>query len=91
VLWLYTRKPRPTMAASGIFLIGYGAFRILVEFVRVPDLQLSYLALGWVTMGQVLSLPMVIAGVILFVLAIRRTDAERPAGPSSQAPAKRAS
>jgi phosphatidylglycerol---prolipoprotein diacylglyceryl transferase len=72
VLWLYTRKPRPTMATSGLFLIIYGVGRFIVEFVRVPDQQLGYLALGWVTMGQVLSVPMIIAGIALFVLAHRR-------------------
>ena len=71
ILWLYTKKPRPLMGASGLFLLFYGAFRILLEFVRVPDEQIGYLAFGWVTMGQVLSLPMVIAGAILFVLARR--------------------
>ncbi len=74
VLWLYTRKPRPLMATSGLFLIVYGVGRFLVEFVRVPDQQLGYLALGWVTMGQVLSAPMIIAGIILLVLAYRRDD-----------------
>jgi len=72
VLWLYTRKPRPTAAASGLFLILYGVFRIVIEFVRVPDEQLGYLSLGWVTMGQILSLPMVILGVIIFTLALRK-------------------
>jgi phosphatidylglycerol---prolipoprotein diacylglyceryl transferase len=71
VIFLFTRKPRPMMAASGLFLLLYGSFRILVEFVRVPDEQLRYLALGWITMGQVLSAPMVIAGVVLLVLAYR--------------------
>jgi len=79
VLWLYTKKPRPTMAASGLFLMLYGVFRILVEFVRVPDEQLKYIAFGWVTMGQILSAPMVIAGAILFVAAHRRgVDAGGP-------------
>jgi phosphatidylglycerol---prolipoprotein diacylglyceryl transferase len=72
VLWLYTKKPRPTMAASGLFLALYGVFRIAIEFVRVPDLQLGYIALGWVTTGMLLSVPMVIAGVLLLVLAHRR-------------------
>ena len=72
VLWFYTRKPRPTAAASGLFLILYGSFRILIEFVRVPDEQLKYLAFGWVTMGQVLSVPMVIAGAIVMALALRK-------------------
>jgi phosphatidylglycerol:prolipoprotein diacylglycerol transferase len=71
VLWFYTRKPRPTAAASGLFLILYGLFRIVIEFVRVPDEQLGYLSLGWVTMGQILSLPMVIIGVAMLTLALR--------------------
>ena len=75
VLWLYSRKPRPVMATSALFLIVYGVGRFLVEFVRVPDQQIGYLALGWVTMGQVLSAPMIIVGVILFVLAHRRRTA----------------
>ncbi|MEO5573029.1 MAG: prolipoprotein diacylglyceryl transferase [Gammaproteobacteria bacterium] len=65
ILWLYSSKPRPTMAVSGMFLIFYGLFRFLVEFVRVPDAQLGYLAFGWLTMGQVLSLPMILIGVWL--------------------------
>ena len=73
VLWLYTRgRLRPMMATSGLFLVIYGVSRVLVEFVRVPDAQIGYLALGWVTMGQVLSAPMAVAGVILLVLAYRR-------------------
>ncbi len=63
---------RPTMATSALFLIVYGVARFIVEFVRVPDQQIGYLALGWVTMGQVLSAPMIIAGVVLLVLAHRR-------------------
>ena len=72
VLWLYTKKPRPVMATSGLFLIIYGVSRFVVEFVREPDQQMGYVALGWVTMGQALSAPMVIVGVILLMLARRR-------------------
>ncbi len=72
ILWLFARKPRPTASVSGLFLIGYGAFRFLVEFVREPDPQLGYLAFGWVTMGQVLSVPMVLAGVGLMMWAYRK-------------------
>jgi phosphatidylglycerol:prolipoprotein diacylglycerol transferase len=86
VLWLYTRKPRPLMAPSGLFLVIYGLGRFIVEFVREPDQQIGYLALGWVTMGQVLSAPMIIAGIILLVLAYKRDskaiDAAIP-GPSA--------
>ena len=72
VLWWFTRRPRPAMAASGVFLVGYGLGRTLVEFVRVPDAHLGYLAFGWVTMGQVLTLPMIAAGIVLAILATRR-------------------
>ncbi|MBS1248400.1 MAG: lgt, partial [Proteobacteria bacterium] len=50
----------------------YGAFRFLVEFVRQPDAQLGYLAFGWLTMGQLLSLPLIVVGIILLALAYRR-------------------
>ncbi|CAK0766329.1 Phosphatidylglycerol--prolipoprotein diacylglyceryl transferase [Gammaproteobacteria bacterium] len=65
ILWIYSRNPRPTMAISGMFLFWYGIFRFLVEFSRQPDPQIGYLAWNWLTMGQLLSFPMVIAGVIL--------------------------
>ena len=74
VLWWFTRRPRPAMAASGVFLIGYGLARTLVEFVRVPDAHLGYLAFGWVTMGQVLTLPMIVAGIALAVMAATRHE-----------------
>jgi len=70
-LWWFSAKPRPTMAVSGLFLLLYGVFRFAVEFVREPDKQYDYLALGWVTMGQVLSTPMILIGVFLIVLAYR--------------------
>lgn len=72
ILWLYSSKPRPTMAVSGLFALCYGMFRFLVEFVRVPDAQLGYLAFGWLTMGQLLCLPMVLGGAGLIVWAYRR-------------------
>jgi phosphatidylglycerol:prolipoprotein diacylglycerol transferase len=72
VLWLYARKPRPVAAVSAMFLIFYGLFRFLVEFVREPDAHLGYLAFGWVTMGQVLSLPMMALGVWMLWWAHRR-------------------
>ncbi len=69
VLWWFSSRPRATGAVSGLFLTGYGTFRFLVEFVRVPDEHLGYLAFGWVTMGQVLSLPMVLLGLWLLLRA----------------------
>jgi phosphatidylglycerol:prolipoprotein diacylglycerol transferase len=74
ILWLYARKPRPLMAVSGLFLLGYGAFRFLVEFARTPDAQLGFLAGGWLTMGQLLCLPMLAAGAVLWWLAHRRNS-----------------
>ncbi|MGC1953060.1 MAG: prolipoprotein diacylglyceryl transferase [Gammaproteobacteria bacterium] len=71
LLWTFSRKPRPTMAVSGLFLVGYGAARFLVEFVRVPDPHIGYLALGWFTMGQLLTLPMLVFGALLLWLAYR--------------------
>ncbi|MBQ0763005.1 prolipoprotein diacylglyceryl transferase [Marinobacter psychrophilus] len=72
ILWWFSAKPRPRMAVSGLFLICYGVFRFAVEFVREPDAQLGYLAFDWLTMGQMLSLPMVLAGLILMTIAYRR-------------------
>lgn len=72
ILWLFSSKQRPTMAASGLFLALYGVFRFAIEFVRVPDSHLGYLALDWLTMGQILSLPMIILGTTLLALAYRR-------------------
>lgn len=71
LLWLLTTKPRPTGFASGVFLIGYGAFRFITEFFREPDHGIfgqSYL----VSMGQWLSLPMILAGIALIVFACRK-------------------
>lgn len=72
LLWAFSSRPRPVMAVSGLFLLAYGSFRFIIEFVRIPDPQLGYLALGWVTMGQLLSAPMVVGGVILLLVAYRR-------------------
>jgi len=75
VLWWFSARPRPRMAVSGVFLVVYGMFRFVVEFVRMPDAFLGTLAFGWVTMGQVLSLPMIVAGLVMLVLAYRRRPA----------------
>lgn len=69
---------RPGLVA-GIFAIGYALARILVEFVRLPDIQLGYLYGGWLTMGQVLSLPILLGGLILVIhAASRRENPLRP-------------
>lgn len=72
VLWIYSSQPRPRMAVSGLFLFGYGLFRFAVEFFREPDRHIGFVALDWLTMGQILSAPMILAGMILLVLAYQR-------------------
>ena len=72
VLWLYSARPRPTGTVSALFLACYGLFRFVVEFVREPDANIGYLAWGWLTMGQVLSLPMILAGAGLYLWARRQ-------------------
>ncbi|MHB1246547.1 MAG: prolipoprotein diacylglyceryl transferase [Sulfuriferula sp.] len=71
IVWLFSAKPRPMGAVSGLFLIGYGTFRFLVEFTREPDDFLGLLSLG-LSMGQWLSLPMIIAGIVMMTWAYRR-------------------
>lgn len=71
LLWLYSSRPRPLMSVSGLFLVAYGVFRFAVEFVRLPDAWLGYLAFGWLTMGQLLSLPMILFGAWLMWRASR--------------------
>ncbi|WVN42410.1 prolipoprotein diacylglyceryl transferase [beta proteobacterium MWH-UniP1] len=73
LLWWFSSKPRPVGAVSGTFLFGYGVFRFLAEFAREPDGFLGLLSLG-LSMGQWLSLPMVIAGLALIVMAYRTTE-----------------
>lgn len=72
ILWIYSRKPRPLGAVSGLFAICYGLFRTFAEFFREPDVQISYVAFGWVTEGQLLSLPLIIIGVILMTWAYKK-------------------
>lgn len=71
ILWLFSKKTKPRYCVSGMFLLFYGVFRILVEFVREPDSQIGYLAFNWVTQGQVLSLPMVIGGIVLIMIGFK--------------------
>lgn len=72
LLWFYARKPRPTGAVSGLFLIGYGSFRFIAEFTRNPDDGIFGLMTFGVSMGQWLSLPMVIAGIAMMTWSLRR-------------------
>ncbi len=71
VLWLFARKPRPMGQVSALFLIGYGVSRFVVEFAREPDSFLGTLSLG-LSMGQWLSLPMILAGGALWFWATKK-------------------
>ena len=72
ILWWYSRQQRGVGAVSGLFLLGYGSFRFLVEFWRMPDAQLGYLAWDWLTMGQILCLPMIAGGLFLIFFWSKR-------------------
>lgn len=75
LVWWFARKPRPTGQVSAVFLMGYGLFRFLVEFTREPDDFLGLLA-GGLSMGQLLSLPMILIGLALFIWAAIRSSPE---------------
>jgi phosphatidylglycerol:prolipoprotein diacylglycerol transferase len=71
LVWWFARRPRPGGSVVGLALAWYGLVRFLIEFVRLPDTQIGYLAWDWFTMGQLLSLPMIVAGVVLIAQAHR--------------------
>ncbi|PCJ41860.1 MAG: prolipoprotein diacylglyceryl transferase [Moraxellaceae bacterium] len=75
ILWLFSQTTRPRYAVTGMFGFLYGSFRFLVEFVRQPDAHLNFIAFDWLTMGQLLSLPMIIIGLGLIVFAYRKPAA----------------
>lgn len=79
ILWTYSARRPPVRAVSGAFLLCYGSFRFLIELLRLPDAHIGYLAFGWVTMGQVLSLPMILFGLLLLALAYRAPVSGRTA------------
>lgn len=87
---LYARArhvpPRSRGTFLGVFLIIYGVCRFLVEFVRQPDAQLGYLWQGWLTMGQVLSVPLILAGICVFIYAVRKKLPQQGLEPVSGEP-----
>lgn len=72
ILWWFSARQRPRAAVSGLFLLGYGIFRFVAEFFRVPDPQYGYLAFNWFTMGQLLCVPMIVAGAVMILWAYQR-------------------
>ncbi|WP_147652273.1 prolipoprotein diacylglyceryl transferase [Vulcaniibacterium gelatinicum] len=88
VLWWFSRRPRPRHAVGGLFALLYGCFRFAVEFVREPDAQIGYLAFDWLTMGQVLSLPLIALGLAWLWLSRRAPTLQpQPPAPSADAAA----
>lgn len=79
ILWLVSRTPRRRGMISGLFLVLYGLFRFMVEFVRLPDAHIGYLAFGWLTMGMLLTLPMIAAGLALIAWSRRQGVDSAPA------------
>lgn len=77
IMWFFSRKPRPTMAISGMFALGYGVFRTFVEFFRLPDAHIGYLAFGWLTMGMLLSAPMVVVGILLLWFSYNKNKMQK--------------
>ena len=73
IVWLFSQKPRPQGQVAALFLLGYGVFRFIAEFYREPDDFLGILALG-MSMGQWLCVPMIAAGVWLWIWASNRTS-----------------
>ncbi len=72
IVWIFSMRPRPRYAVSGVFALGYGTFRFITEFFREPDAQMGFLYGNWLTMGQLLSLPLVAIGLFLLILAYRK-------------------
>lgn len=72
IMWIFSSKPRPRMAVSGVFGVGYGVFRCFVEFFRQPDEHIGYLAGNFLTMGMVLCVPMILIGIILLWAAYKK-------------------
>ncbi|EEB76821.1 prolipoprotein diacylglyceryl transferase [marine gamma proteobacterium HTCC2148] len=75
LLFWFSSRPRPTCAVSGFFSLGYGCARFFVEFFREPDAHIGYEAFGWLTRGQILSLPMIAVGITLLFVAYRGSSA----------------
>lgn len=77
ILQWYSQKPRPIGSVSGLFLLGYGLFRFIVEFFREPDVAQGFVAFDWLTRGQELSLPMILVGAFIMLFAIRASYQNR--------------
>lgn len=87
VLWLFSRKPRPTMAVSGMFSLLYGCARFFTEYFRTPDYEVGFAGLS-ISAGQMLSLPMIVLGIVLLTIAYRKSgNSGKPGKPKAAGPA----
>ena len=71
IIWFYSSKQRPSMAVSAVFVMSYGSFRFITESFRTPDSHIGFIAFNWLTMGQLLSLPMILIGLTVYIMAIK--------------------
>lgn len=88
IVWWFSARPRPRWAVGGLFLAGYGVLRSCAEFFRQPDQHIGFDAFGWLTRGQILSLPMIVIGCAVVIWAYRSGQpvyAERARNPSQSA------
>jgi len=90
LVWRFSAKPRRRYAVSGLFALAYGLSRFAVEFVREPDEHLGFLAFDWLTMGMLLSIPLVVTGLVLLALSLRAPYPPRRATPGDDALPERA-
>ncbi|MEE8079768.1 MAG: prolipoprotein diacylglyceryl transferase [Pseudomonadales bacterium] len=74
VVWLVASSPRKAGVVSGVFVATYGALRFCTEYFRQPDSHLGFIAFDWLTMGQLLSLPMLIVGILILCVALRSSN-----------------
>lgn len=72
ILWFFSAKFRPRFAVSALFLFCYGCFRFALEFFRQPDPQKGFIAFGWLTEGQLLSIPMITIGLVALIIIYKR-------------------
>ena len=85
ILWWFSSKPRPTFSVAALFCMLYGVFRFFVEFYRQPDEGIDFVAFGWLTMGQLLSTPMIIVGATAVFLAYNNNTFGKLAGEVAEA------
>jgi len=85
IMWLYARKPRPRMAVSGLFALGYGCARFFTEYFRVPDYDVSFAGIT-ISAGQMLSVPMIVLGIVLLLIAYRTAPSSAANGKTAGNP-----